>query len=210
MGSERARKRKRLFLCLACSVTMSLAAHGCVHFQKKSEAEQHLAKARLLMSSGKFQASLRENQGVLRRYPKTHGDRALIQMGLIYLHPQNPNADFQRSLKYFQRLTNKFPGSSLTGEAEIWIFWLQKLSEKEKEIETLNRICNRKEKELTEKKKDINESKAQVERLQNQIKTLQSQKNKLDLQIKDLSEQIKKLKEIDLGIEEKKRDTLRK
>ena len=210
MGSEQARNRKHLFLCFACSIMISLATDGCVHFHKQSEGEQHLATARALMSQGAFDASLRENQEVLRRYSQTHGARALFQMGLIYLHPQNRNSDYQKSLQYFQRLAREFPGSDLRSEAQIWIFVLQKLSEKEKDIEALNEVWKLKEKELTKKKGDMEKLQGQVEKLQNQEKALQSQTEELDKQIKDLKEQIKQLKEIDLGIEEKRRDTLRK
>ena len=232
MDSERARKRKRLFLCFACSITMSLAIHGCVHLLMNPEGERHLATARSLMSKGEFEASLRESREILRRYPKAYGDRALCQMGLVYLHPQNPNSDYQMSIEYFQRLAREFPGSSLRSEAEIWISLLQTISEKEKEIDALNRIRNLEEKELTEKKEDMKELQGQVEKLQNQAKALQSQTedlekalqsqtddleralqsqtDDLEKQIKDLKEQIKQMKEIDLGIEEKRRDTLRK
>jgi tetratricopeptide (TPR) repeat protein len=189
---------------------ISLAADGCVHFHKKSEGEQELARARSLMSQGAFEASLRESQEVLRRYPQSQGDQALFQMGLIYLHPQNPNSDYQKSLQYFQRLTREFPRSDLRSEAQIWVSALQSLSEKEKDIRALKKIWNHKAKELAEKQDEINELSDQVEELQNQRKSLQSETEKLDQQIKDLKIQIKQLKEIDLGIEEKRRDTLQK
>jgi DNA repair exonuclease SbcCD ATPase subunit len=189
---------------------ISLVTDGCVPFHTKPEGEQRLEMARSLMSEEAFEASLRESQKVLRRHPQTHGDGALFQMGLIYLHPQNPNSDYQKSLQYFQRLTREFPGSDLRSEAQIWIFVLQKLSEKEKDIEALNEIWNLKEKELTERQEEIIDLRDQVETLQDQTKSLRSQTRKLDQQIKDLKKQIEQLKEIDLGIEEKRRDTLQK
>ncbi len=210
MGPEQARKRKHLFLCFASSITLSLAIHGCVHFHIKSKGEEHLATARILMSHGAFEASLRETQEVLRRYPQTQGDRALFQMGLIYLHPQNPNADYQKSLGYFQRLQREFPDSGLWVEADIWISVLQKLLEKEKDIDVLKEVQNLKEKELAKKQKEMDKLRHQVESLQNQTKSLQSHKGELEQQIKDLQKQIKQLKEIDLGIEEKRRDALQK
>lgn len=210
MGSEQARKRKHLFLCFASSITLFLAIHGCVHFQIKSEGELDLAAARTLMSQGEFEASLRETQAVLTRYPETCGDRALFQMGLIYLHPQNPNADYQKSLRYFGRLQSRFPDSDLRSEAEIWIFVLQKTLEKEKEIEALKEAQDLKEKELAKKQKEMNKLRHEAESLQNQTKSLQSQIGELQHQIKDLQKQIKQLKEIDLGIEKKRRDVLQK
>jgi flagellar biosynthesis chaperone FliJ len=189
---------------------ISLATDGCVHFHIRPDGEQDLARARSLMSQGAFEASFRESQEVLRRYPQSQGDHALFQMGLIYLHPQNPNSDYQKSLLYFQRLKREFPDSQLRSEVEIWIFVLQKSLEKEEDIKALNEVWNLKEKEITKKKQEINQLRNQVESLQNQIKSLRRQTGELDQQIKDLQKQIKQLKEIDLGIEEKRRDALQK
>jgi chromosome segregation ATPase len=162
------------------------------------------------MREGAFEASLRESQEVLRRYSLTHGDRALFQKGLIYLHPKNPKSDYQESLEYFQRLTEAFPRSNLRSEAEIWILVLLKLSEKGKDIEALKRIWNHTAKELVLKQEEMKQLRDQVEKLRNQTKSLRSHTEKLDQQIKDLQQQIEQLKEIDLGIEEKRRDTLQK
>jgi peptidoglycan hydrolase CwlO-like protein len=210
MGSERAGKRKHLFLCFACSIIISLATDGCVHFHVNQEGEEDLARARSLMHQGAFEASLRESQEVLTRYPQSQGDRALFQMGLIYLQPQNPNVDYQKSLGYFQRLEREFPRSDLRSDAEIWILILQKISEKDKDIEILKKIWNQKAKELAEKQEDVKKLRHQVESLQNQTKSLEHQTGELEQQINDLQKQIKQLKEIDLGIEEKRRDALQK
>jgi tetratricopeptide (TPR) repeat protein len=210
MGSKRTGKRKHLFLCLACSIVISLVMDGCVYLHVQKEGEEDLARARSLMSQGAFEASLRKSQEVLRRYPQSQGDHALFQMGLIYANPQNPKADYRKSLFYFERLKREFPSSDLRSDAEIWILVLQKISEKDKDIEILRKIWNQKAKELAEKQEDVNKLRNQVESLQNQTKSLQSQTGQLDEQIKDLQKQIKQLKEIDLGIEEKKRDALKK
>ena len=210
MGSERARKRKHLFLCFACSIMISLATDGCVHFYISQEGEEDLARARSLMSQRLFEASFRESQEVLTRYPQSQGDNALFLMGLIYSHPQNPKFDYQKSLGYFQRLEREFPDSNLRSEAEIWISALQKSLEKEEDIKALNEARNLKEKEIARKKQEINRLRTQVESLQNQREVLQRLTGELDQQVRDLQKQIKQLKEIDLGIEEKRRDALQK
>jgi tetratricopeptide (TPR) repeat protein len=210
MGSKRAGKRKHLFLCLACSIVLSLMMDGCVHLHVTEEGEEDLERARSLMRQGAFEASLRESQEVLRRYPQSQGDHALFQMGLIYANPQNPNSDYQKSLVYFQRLKREFPRSDLRSDAEVWILVLQKISEKDKDIEILKKIWTQKAKELAEKQEDVNKLGNQVEGLQNQTKSLKRQIGELNQQIKDFQKQIKQLKEIDLGIEKKRRDALQK
>ncbi len=98
----------------------------------------------------------------------------------------------------------------MRSEAEIWISVLQKSLKKEEDIKALNDVRNLKEKEITRKKQEINKLRDQVESLQNQREVLQRLTGELDQQIKDLQKQIKQLKEIDLGIEEKRRDALQK
>jgi chaperonin cofactor prefoldin len=210
MGSKRAGKRKHCLFCLACSIVISLVMDGCVHVHVNQEGEEDIERARSLMRQGAFEASLRESQEVLRRYPQSQGDQALFQIGLIYANLQNPNSDYERSLVYFQRLIREFPRSDLRSDAEIWILVLQKISEKDKDIEILKKIWNQKAKELAEKQEDVSKLRNQVESLKNQTKSLEDQTGELGHQIKDLQKQIKQLKEIDLGIEEKKRDALQK
>jgi outer membrane protein assembly factor BamD (BamD/ComL family) len=174
------------------------------------EGEEDVTRARFLMSQGLFKASLRESQEVLRRYPQSQGDQALFLMGLIYLHPQNPNVDYQKSLGYFQRLEREFPDSQIRSEAEAWISLLQKSLRMEEDIKALNEARNLKEKEIDRKKQEINQLRNQVESLQKQRELLQRLTGELDQQVRDLQKQIKQLKEIDLGIEEKRRDALQK
>lgn len=175
-------------------MTMLFGILGCTHFPKKWQGEQRLARARVLMTKGDYQASLRENKEVLRLFLQTLGDQALFQMGLIYAHPENPNLDYQKSLECFQRLIKEFPQSDLGNKAKIWVLFLQEIIDKDKEIGRLNEKIGLLEKVLEEKEKRIN--------------TLQSQIRELQAQIENLKGQIEQLKEIDLGIEEKKRKSL--
>jgi tetratricopeptide (TPR) repeat protein len=174
---------------------------GCIHFPKKWQGEQHLARAKAIMAKGDYEASFKENKEVLRLFPHTMGDQAIFQMGLIYAHPKNPNSDYQKSLEYFQRIIKEFPKSSLRGEAGIWVLFLQKIMSEDKEISRLNKTINILEKTLEEEKKKIG-------RLNKTIKENKKTISKLQSQICRLRAQIEKLKEIDLGIEKKKRKGL--
>jgi chromosome segregation ATPase len=95
-------------------------------------------------------------------------------------------------------------------EAEAWISLLQKSLKKEEDIKALNEARNLKEKEINRKKQEISQLRNQVESLKNQREVLQRLTGELDQQVRDLQKQIKQLKEIDLGIEEKRRDALKK
>ena len=178
MGREQARKGKHLFLYLACFIIILVL--GCAHFQKKTQDERRLKKAMYLMINEDYEASLRENRELLRLFPKTLGDKALFQMGLIYAYPKNPNVNYQKSLKCFKRIIKDFPQSDVRDRAKVWVLFLQEIIDKDRKIDLLKR-------ELEERKKRINN-------LQNQIENLKIQ--------------IERLKKIDLRIEEKKREVL--
>jgi len=65
MGTKRTRKRKHLFLYLACLITAFFVISGCLHFPKKWQGEQHLAKARSQIARGEYEAALQESKTVL-------------------------------------------------------------------------------------------------------------------------------------------------
>ena len=122
------------------------------------------------MAEGKYRQSMRETKEVLRLYPRTLGDEALFQMGLIDACPKNPDHDYRRSLKRFQRVINEFPRSKVKNQAEVWVLFIREIDELKQKNSHLGKAL-KKEKENVEKLKD----------------------------------QLLRLKEVDLGIEEKKR-----
>jgi len=131
------------------------------------------------MIKGDFKASLKKTQQILKISPHL-ADQALFQIGLIYAHPKNPDKDYKKSLTYFQRLINNFPHSSLKEEAKVWILFLQE---------------------------DINKDK-KLKRLKKQLDFLKKEIKLKDKKINNLQRQIEKIKEIDLGVEEKRRKPL--
>ncbi|MEE8190446.1 MAG: hypothetical protein V3T79_02490 [Candidatus Scalindua sediminis] len=106
-------------------------------FAKKWQGKQDLAKARTLMFKGDYEASLKYNKEVLRQFPRTLGDHALFQMGLNYAHPENPNPDNQKSIECFQSIIEEFPKSSIRDEAVIWILFLQRFDNLQRQKENL-------------------------------------------------------------------------
>ncbi len=154
-------------------------------FAKKWKGKQDLAIAKTFMFEGDFNSSILYNKKVLDQFFKSLGDQALFQMGMTYVHPENPNPDNQKSLESFQRIMDEFPKSSIRDEAWIWTLVLQKIIKSDKKYDSL-----RQQKHI-ENDKRLSDLLHKNENLQHQIESLQNQ--------------IKKLKEIDLGIEEKKK-----
>ena len=191
MGRKYSRKRKHFFLYIACWISFLLAGTGCVpyynlynddpfSFQQNSEANQLLLEAKLSFSSGDFLTSLKKNQEMLNRFPQKYGSHALYMMGMIYANPENTYVNYEISIHFFKKLVKEYPESVFKDKAKIWIWLLNQNMDYAEKVDKKNKRIDLLENELeTEKKEIIN--------LQNQIK---------------------RLKEIDLGIEEKKREAL--
>jgi tetratricopeptide (TPR) repeat protein len=105
-------------------------------------ARDHFQRAKRFFDQGNYEASLEENQRVLlftgKNIPK---DRALFQMGLIYIQTGNPKRDPEKSLSFFQRLLKEYPQSPWKDEAKTWVAMIQEnlklnqMIEKSKEVD---------------------------------------------------------------------------
>jgi tetratricopeptide (TPR) repeat protein len=119
--------------------------------EKKPESREQAACRNLQhgqepLIKGDYQESLRENQKALSLLDKKApgGDRALFTMGLIYVHYDNPERNYRKSMEYFTRLVEDYPKSALVEQAKIWVNILD-IIEKEKQVDI----------ELEQKKKDL-------------------------------------------------------
>ncbi len=103
---------------------------------------EELARAAQLHQQGDYEGSLKENQKVLARAGKNlPGDRALLNMGLIYADEENPMKDPEKSLFFFNKIITDYPQSPLVQEAKSWIRLLREnkklrgIIEKYKEVD---------------------------------------------------------------------------
>jgi hypothetical protein len=193
MGRKYSRQRKHLFLYIACWISLLLAGTGCAPYynlyndepfslDQHSEANQLLLEAKLSFSSGDFLTSLKKNQELLNRFPQKYGSHALYMMGLIYANPENIYVNYEISIHFFKKLVKEYPESVFKDKAKIWIWLLHQNMDYAEKVDKKNK---------------------QIDLLENELKTEKKE-------IINLQNQIKRLKEIDLGIEEKKREALPK
>jgi hypothetical protein len=210
MGSKRTWKRQYVFLYSACCLTFISIFSGCGHFsgfypRKESQAEKHLANVAELMEKGDYSGSLKQIEKLLLLYPQKRRDNALFQMGLIYMHPENPQRNYYKALDSFTALgeNKKFAKSRLKTEALLYSDLLKKIIDKNRETKRLRLKIKSLEAERMAMQKDKDE-------LNNTNNKLHTRLKKLKNRIKGLQNQIADLKEIDLGIEEKKREFLDK
>lgn len=197
MGRERSRKRKHLFLYLAgCVMALSLTA--CNHNLPKKPDTDPLERTAAYIRQGNFKAALAESERVLRTHPLSHGDRALFQKGWIYVHPRNPKSDPHEAMQAFKELIRKYPNSALKDQAEAWNSALSKAAQDQMQISGLQNKTSDLEKETQRKGQEI-------QKLKQQTADQAERVGKLKRQVQELENQLEKLKNIDIGIEQKKR-----
>ena len=228
MGQERSGKGGHLLLCIACCISVSLWLCGCAHSLKQSQGEQDLKEAKHLMSTGDYSASEKKTLVVLEEFPQMLGDEALFQMALIYSLPKNPNADYEKSTTFFQKLVALYPDSSRKEEASAWLLLLTTRAAYEKEtlelqkrvrvIEQTSEATEKKLKQLQEsletKQKGIAGHRKTVSQMQEELEAREKESaeyqdavSRLQGRVTELESQLAKFKNIDVTIEQKKRVT---
>jgi hypothetical protein len=228
MDQERSGKGKHLLLCIACCISVSLWLCGCAHSLKQGQGEQDLKEAKDLMGMGDYSASEKKALGVMTAFPQALGDEALFQMGLLYTLPKNPNADYEKSRAFFEKLVTLYPDSSRKEEASAWLFALnrivdneketfelqkklrlleQTLEAREKELKRLQGRLETRQKGLAERKDTVSQVQEELEAREREIAEYQNAVSRLKGRVTELESQLAKFKDIDLTIEQKKRVT---
>jgi hypothetical protein len=165
-----------------CTPYYNLYNDDPLSFSQYSEANQLLLQAKLSFANSDFLTSLNKSQEMLNRFPQIYGEHALYMMGLIYANPDYTYVNYDISIHFFKKLVKEYPKSVFKNKAEIWISLLNQNMGYAKMIDEKNKRISFLENKLGIEKKEII----------------------------NLQNQIKRLKEIDLGIEEKKREALPK
>ena len=160
------------------------------------KALKKLKKADALMANDNFPRSLRYCKDVLNGFPRSLGDRALLQMGLIYAHPENPGRDYEKAMTSFQTVLDKYPESIHIHEAEIWSMFFKEMDRKSGLIKDIRLRARYLE-------NSIRAQEDHIVKLEDHIWKQEEDIGSLEADIESLENQIKMLKEIDLGIEEK-------
>ena len=211
MGRERAWQRKHLCIYLTCLMIFLSGTPACTHLQEIweiSNGKYLLASAKTSMAQGDYETSLGLSEDILKQFPRTLGDSALYQIGLIYLHPENEKADERMALENFQRILEQYPESNKREDALVWVFTLRKRADRQeaieamtKEMEMLRWTRKRKEKRIDSLTNTLKDRTKRISHLEAIIKGHETR-------IGSLKSQIEKLKSVDIGIEKKKRRSL--
>lgn len=114
-----------LFYLLLLVVPMLVS--GCGHLAEDVEVKSTFLDANNFFNKGSYQASLKEYEQILARYPEK-ADEALFEMGLVYLYPKREGRDLQKSQECFDKLVKTYPESSFRQSSEMMLLYLKELS----------------------------------------------------------------------------------
>jgi hypothetical protein len=110
-----------------------LTTAGCAAITSqynRLEAISQLNAADQLQRAGRFSQAMGQLQAVCERSAdKPPADRALYRIGVLLLHPVNPNQDPAEALATFRQLCRSFPDSPYADTAGVWIGVLHQLQQ---------------------------------------------------------------------------------
>ena len=195
MGGKQTRPREHLYLRIAFLIILLLPS--CTDLIR---VRQHLSQARELVREGKYDQALRVNQKVV----STLGDgppvdEALFNMALIHAHPDNPARDNALALTQLDRIMDEHPGSDYASTARVWRNLLRENQRLGREVE--------KRRDLLRRLSDENHKLAgELEQFTSLRQQSENENQKLVEQLEKLQRVILQWKQVDLQIEEKKRE----
>jgi len=135
-------------------------------------------------------------------------DEVLYQRGLIYVHPRNAQRDYKQAEESFLKLIDEHPTSPLREEAKAWIAIIKEIEKRERQIRNVQSEVSTLQDRIEEKDQQLVTVQGRFKEKGQELVTAQEELQKLQAELTELRGQIEKLKEIDLGIDTKKRETL--
>ena len=206
MGGKPSRRGNALYICAALLIFWGPVA--CTLGQSSvritdvtgEEARAHLAMGLKYLHEGDFGNALRENEAVIALAgADTPVAESLFYIGLIHGHPENPARDGEKSLALFRRLIRDYPESPFADQAK-GVAGL---------IEENGRIRARAGKlagDVTRLTHDVMKLTQQLDRTTAETGRLTQQLDRMTAEAGRLNRLIDELKQVDIDVEQKKRE----
>lgn len=202
MGGKRNGRRQYVCFCLA----LLIFCGGCSLFQEASRHRQMseaLAAGHDHLIHGDFDGSVRSYRSVLTTAQgKPPADVASYQLGLVYAHPDNPQRDLQKALKFFSHVVSAYPESPWAEQARVWQGLLKETQESRQEIEKARRAIAKSKEEIEQNREAIEKSKQEIEKSRSALE-------KTRQEIEKSRQVIEKSKQVDIEIDQKRRERRR-
>jgi outer membrane protein assembly factor BamD (BamD/ComL family) len=199
MGGKQLGRGQHFYFCFALLIFVS----GCALLAESArdrEMREALARGNHLFAHGDYEGSLKAFQNVLvLAQDKPPGDVASYNMGLLYAHPQYDKRDIRKALGSFKRVIARYPESPWVAEAKVWVGVLNETAESKQEIEKWRELIER-------SRQEIEKNRLAVERSRQEIEKTRVELEKSKQEIEKSKQVIEKSKQIDIEIEQKRRD----
>lgn len=199
MGGKSVRTRKHFYLC----VTLLALLSGCSivsDWREQRHVRASMLEGRNLFTHGDYEASLdRFNQALSMARDPSVGEAARYNIGLIYVHPNNPKRNTQKAIESFRGVVKNSPESVWAEQAKIWISTLEETESSKQDLEKSRQEVEQSKQMLEKSKLDLEKYKQMVEKSRQEIEKTRQQSEKSKLAIE-------KSNQVDIEIEQKKRD----
>ncbi len=191
MGGKSVRTWQQVCFCLALLIFFS----GCSLFddlERQRVLREALASGDQLLAGGDFAGSLRAFESVTEiSRDQAPADTAWYKMGIIYLHPKNPQKDRAQAVGSLNRVSNGFPGSPWAEQARVLVGMLNEVDSAQRELEKSKEQVEATRQEAERGRQALEKSKQEIEKSRQELERTR--------QI------IEKSRQVDLEIEEKRR-----
>ena len=164
------------------------------------EAERHL-------EMGNYVSAMELNKRAASNAYSFQLDDVLYQRGLILVHPRNPQRDYKQAEECFLKLVEGYPISPRREETKVWIALINEIMGRERRTQNVQSDVVTLQSLLKEKDQRLVTAQGRVKEKDQELITMQNQLQELQTELRELKGQIERLKEIDLGIDEKKRSS---
>jgi tetratricopeptide (TPR) repeat protein len=105
------------------------------------EGREYLIRSQKLLAQRNFEGAVVQNQKILSLAdPRSAKDEALFNLGLIYVHFENPQRDLEKSIDFFKKLIRNYPKSSFAEQGKIWIGILEEYEKLSDLVESLKQV----------------------------------------------------------------------
>ncbi|MGH7870745.1 MAG: tetratricopeptide repeat protein, partial [Candidatus Binatia bacterium] len=132
---------------------------------RRKDIRESLVDGNSALARGEYDASLKAFEHVLvMAQDQPPADLATYNIGLVYVHPQNPDKDRQKAIASFTGVIAKFPQSPWAEPAKIWVGVLNESEQWQQETEKSRQLIEQSHEEIEQSRLTLEKAKQEMEK----------------------------------------------
>lgn len=199
MGRKSIGARQPICLCLALLILLP----GCnwvQSWQERESVRESMAQGQWLLIRAEYDASIKEYEKVLAiAGDRAPSDFALYNIGVIHAHPYNNNRNPQKALNSFKQVVNDFPASPWRQQAQAWIVLMDEASKSKQESASSKQSTE-------ESRQEVEKFRQEAEKFRQQSEKQKAELDRMRQEVEKSKHVIEKSRQVDIEIEQKRRD----